>query len=147
MILSGLLMYGASQRKRIIGFGLLTVLAIYLFATSLSLEFFAINMIVIFILTTLLKKLNCHAISGAAVLFYSVIIDIVCFYFMPLFPINVSLATYIMAGLAFNLRSAIPAIALGGMVQVFMVARFFITRRQNTAPKKVLQLKAFAALA
>jgi len=147
MILSGLLMYGASQRKKIIGFGLLAVLAIYLFATSMSLAFFAINMTVIFVLTTLLKRLNCHAISGAAILFYSVTIDIVCFYFMPLFPISVSLGTYITAGLAFNLRSAIPAIALGSLVQMFMVARFFITRRQNTAPKKVLQLKAFAALA
>jgi len=141
MILSGLLMYGASQRKRIIGFGLLAVLAVYLFATSLSLVFFAINMIVIFILTTLLKKLNCHAISGAAILFYSVIIDIVCFYFFPVFPISVSLGTYITAGLLFNIRAAIPAIALGVAVQVIMTAMYFVSRKKNALSKKVLQLE------
>ena len=91
-------MYGAAQRNKIVGYGFFAVLFIYVLAGSLSLAFFAVNITVIFLLSTLLKKINCHIVSGASILIYSVIIDIICFYFIPLFPINVTLGTYIIAG-------------------------------------------------
>ena len=106
-------MFGAAQKNRWIGFAFLAVLFAYLLAESLSLTFFAVNMTVIILLSMVLKRLNCQALNGGAILFYSVIIDIVCFYFFPIFPIDISLGAYILAGLAFNLRAALPAIGLG----------------------------------
>ena len=131
MIFSGLLMYGATQRNKIIGLGLFAVLCVYLFVGSMSLTFFAVNIAIIFILSAILKKINCHALSGASILIYSVVIDIVCFYFFPVFPINVSLGAYILAGLLFNLRSAIPAIALGLMVQVIVTVQKKLAKKQQ----------------
>ena len=118
MILSGLLMYGASQRRRVIGYGFMAVLAVYLFATSLSLAFFAVNIATIFILSQLLKRVKLQVVKGTSILIYSVIIDIICFFIFPQFTIASSLEAYVLAGLAFNLRSAIPAIVVSAVISV-----------------------------
>ena len=130
MILSGLLMYGTAQRKRIIGYGFMAVLAIYLFVGSLSLPFFVVNIATIFILSQLLKRVKLQVIKSTSILIYSVIIDIICFFVFPQFTIASSLGAYILAGLAFNLRSAIPAIVVGLAVSVVMVVR--AARKPNT---------------
>jgi len=129
MIFSGLLMYGASQKKRVIGWTFFIVLFIYLFSLSQSAMFFAINMFAIFFVTAGLKKINCQALSGAAILLYSVVIDIICYFFVPVFSINVPLMTYIMNGILFNIRSGMPAIVLGMMMQVFVIAKYLIRKK------------------
>jgi len=123
MIFSGILMYGAAQKNRAIGLAFFAVLFVYLLQGSLSPVFFAVNIAVIFLWSALLRRINCHTLSGASILVYSVIIDVICFCFLPLFPPNASLGAYIMAGLVFNLRSAVPAIALGFAVNVWAVLR------------------------
>ena len=135
MILSGLLMFGSAQRHRIIRFIFLSVLFVYLFMNSLSLTFFSINISVIFLLSFVLKKINCHALSGASILIYSVIIDIVSFYFFPLFPINISLMTYIMSGLMFNFTSALPAIILGISMNIILILRSITVHKKQNLQK------------
>jgi len=121
MIFSGFLMYGSAQKNKAIGYLSLAVLFIYLFLTAPSLPFFAINMGVITALSFVLKKINLQILSGASILIYSAAIDTICFYFFPVFPINVSLGTYIASGIAFNLRSALPAVALSFFVQIAII--------------------------
>lgn len=135
-------MYGSAQKNKYISYTFFAVLFIYLLATSQSLLFFAINISVILLLSLALRRINCHALSGTAILIYSVIIDIVCFYFFPAFPINVSLGAYIWSGLLFNFRSVVPALALGLAVQAIVIANFAITKMQNKSQAKVMQLQS-----
>lgn len=134
-------MYGSAQKNKYIGYTFFAVLFIYLLATSQSLIFFAVNITVVLILSLALRRINCHALSGTAILIYSVIIDIVSFYFFPMFPIHVSLGTYIWSGLLFNFRSAVPAIVLGVAVQAVVVVNLVITKIQDKSQTRVMQLQ------
>ena len=125
-------MLGGAQKNRIIRFACLITLFVYLLVDSRSIVFFAANITVIILLTAVLKKFNIQVLSGAAILVYSVIIDIICFYAFPLFTIGGSLSTYIFAGLLFNLRSALPAIGLGLVLNLFAVLKK--TRKKQTLP-------------
>jgi len=137
MILSGFLMYGAAQKNKAIGITSAAVLFVYLFMSSLSPAFFAVNMAVIIALSFVLQKINFQLLSGISILLYSVIIDIICFYFFPVFPINVSLGAYILAGIAFNLRSAMPAAALAVMIQLAVIVVPRILNRRQLRQKAV----------
>jgi len=139
MLLSGLLLYGASQKNRKIAFGFFAVLFLYLLSDSRSIPFFLVNISVIFGIAFILGRLNCHALSGMAILMYSVVIDIVSFYFFPLFPITVSLPTYILAGLLFNIRSALPAMILGMIVQIVITVHFFKNLKTQKTQKAAVQ--------
>ena len=143
MIISGLLLYGAAQKNRVIGWAFFLVLFAYLLTGSRSVAFFAVNIAVVLLLSAALKRINCQALSGASILIYSVIIDVICFYFFPLFPPSGSLGAYVLAGLIFNLRSAIPAIIVGIAMSVLAVVRHTIeSRRKSRAlPGKLLTLK------
>jgi len=134
---SGLLMYGAAQKNRFIGLSFFAALCIYLYSGSQSLSFFAVNITVILLLSLVLRRVNSQILSGASILVYSVIIDIVCFYFFPIFPVNAPLGAYIASGLMFNLRSALPAVILGFAVQILIIARFAVLSRQKVTAKKI----------
>jgi len=121
MIFSGLLMYGAAQKNRFLSIAFFVALFIYLIVGSLNVAFFAINITVIFLLSQILRKANVQLLSSGSILIYSVIIDIISFYFFPQWVINASLSTYIISGLMFNIRSAIPALALGAFITVLQV--------------------------
>ncbi|MCL2255451.1 MAG: hypothetical protein FWC11_01155 [Firmicutes bacterium] len=130
MILSGLLMYGAAQKKKLVSFSFLAILFVYLIVASQNWAFFAVNISLIFALSLVLRKINCHLLKSASILVYSILIDIISFYLFTMFPINVSLGTYVWAGILFNLRSAIPAIALGLSVNVVVVVDWFLSRKR-----------------
>ncbi|MCL2556759.1 MAG: hypothetical protein FWE03_07090 [Firmicutes bacterium] len=119
--MSGLLLFGASQKNRAIRIVFLTVLFITMLIASQNTAFFIVNIAAIFILTTLLRKFNFQLLNGAAILVYSVIIDILSFYLFPLFPIHVPLGTYILSGLMFNFSSAVPSLVFGGVITLLQV--------------------------
>ena len=135
MSISGLLMLGAAQKKRAVGLCCFAALFVYLLLGSQSLVFFAVNISVIFFLSAALRRINFQLFSGAAILMYSAVIDIVCFYLFPFFPTNASLGAYVTAGLLFNLRSAVPAIILGAALSVLPLFRFALRKKQRLAVK------------
>ena len=132
MILSGLLMYGSSQKNKLVGHAFFAALVIYLLATSsTSTMFFMLNIATILVVSMVLRTINCHVLKGAAILVYSVLIDILSFYLFPQWIFATSLSAYITAGLLFNLRSAIPALVLGFAVQLFIVKHFVLRYKNN----------------
>ena len=139
-------MYGAAQKNRTIGYAFFAALFIYLVSTSQMMAFFAVNITVIFLLSLALRHANFQLFSGASILIYSVIIDIISFYMFALFPINVKLGQYVMAGIMFNLRSAIPAVALSAIVQAALVVRYFVRRRTKSARCAMLNTRPLKPL-
>lgn len=117
MPISGFLMYGTAQKNKLIRFGTLAILAIYLLVTSsaVTIPFLFINLGVIYFVSLVLKKFNNQIVSSAAILIYSVIIDVFCFF---AFPVTISLPVYIGAGLLFNLKSAMPVFAFASIMNL-----------------------------
>ena len=138
MIMSGFLLFGASQKNRVICIAFLIITFFYLYVTSLLNVFFFVNIAVILLLSLALRRLGVQIVSGASILIYSVIIDIICFYFFPLFPINVSLYSYIWSGIIFNMRAALPVVIFAFLLQAAEAVVFFRERNKDKRNPPVL---------
>ena len=147
MILSGLLFFGCCQKNKRVALPAFAALYFYLLFTSLSLPFFFLNIGVIFVMTSLLKLANHQLLAGASILVYSVIIDIICFYLFPLFATGNSLLAYITAGLLFNIRSAMPAVAAALAVSAGSAIIKYVKKRKSNGIiiVKNLRLENFSA--
>ena len=124
-------MYGSSQKSRIFRYLCFTTLFVYLFLSSQNISFFVVNFLTIALVTFVLKGAKSQIVSALSILVYSVVIDIVCYLFFPLFPIFVPLGTYIVSGLLFNLNSAIVPLIIALCV---IVAKFIIPKLVQKKP-------------
>ena len=109
MPLSGLMMYGASQKNKFIMFPSIFILTLHLYLSSAFSIFFLINLSVILIVCIALGKTNIQMLSGCAILVYSIMIDIIFFF---IFPVGVGIGEYIIAGIIFNLRAVLLPIII-----------------------------------
>lgn len=50
--------------------------------------------------------------SSVSILIYSIFIDIICYIFIPIYPVSMSLFNYILNGILFNIKFAIAPIAM-----------------------------------
>ena len=64
------------------------------------------------------RKTNKY-LSAVSMLLYSIFIDIYCFFFFPLFDINISLFEYIYNGILFNAKFIIVPIFLTIMIESY----------------------------
>ncbi len=96
---------------------------------SLNQVFTFINLFVFLIVMNLclIKKTNKY-FAPFSVLIYSVIIDIICFYYFPLFNVNMTIFEYILNGILFNYKFIIlPIIFTIG----FELFKFIRARKNN----------------
>lgn len=111
MLNSVLLYFSCYNNKPVIKFSAILLCFINLISVNTTALFKSIVWINIAIYAFILllaynKKLNIF-VSTFSILIYGIIIDFICYYFYPLFEINVSVFEYIFNGIMFNLKFCI----------------------------------------
>lgn len=119
MLNSMLLLCSCYKKNKKIS-NLCTILMIFnLFVVQykkVMMSFFIINVILMTAISIMSKKIKSETlntiISIFSILIWSVVIDVICFYIMPLYDFNMNIFSYILNGIFFNLKYVIYNFAI-----------------------------------
>ena len=83
---------------------------------KVMMSFFIINVILMAAISIMSKKIKNEKlntiISVFSVLIWSVMIDVICFYIMPLYDFNMNIFSYTLNGIFFNLKYVVSNVAI-----------------------------------
>ncbi len=111
MINSLLLFFSCYRVNKYVNFSVFALFLLNFFITERNLlnqVFTYVNLAILLLVffACYTSKFNKFA-SPVSIIFYSVAVDVFCYYFFPLFPVHISIFEYVLNGILFNIKFVI----------------------------------------